>query len=287
VSPQARDSVHCGDSGIPMTLQDAFNSARGPVLDGRSEDDILDLLQTAEIVETGLHPDGSNYVFIVRFETNLGGEVPLLGVYKPQAGERPLRDFPRGLHNRERASYLLSRILGWPAIPPTVIRDGPHGEGSVQMFIHADAEETYFTMRDDQSDQFESIAGFDVIVNNADRKGGACLKDADGKVWAIDQGLTFNPYARVRTVMFEFCGHPFSAGLVDSLKRLRPRLAPDSTQDTGLDPDPEPHAAFFAEFKSLLSEDDIDGLRDRIDTILEDGVFPMLDEYYNVPWPLV
>ena len=87
--------------------------------------------------------------------------------------------------------------------------------------------------------------------------------------------------------MFEFCGHPFSAGLVDSLKRLRPRLAPDSTQDTGLDPDPEPHAAFFAEFKSLLSEDDIDGLRDRIDTILEDGVFPMLDEYYNVPWPLV
>ena len=130
MSPQERDSLYCGDLGIRMTLQDAFNSDRGPVLDGRSEDDILDLLQTAEIVETGLHPDGSNYVFIVRFETNLGGDVPLLGVYKPQSGERPLRDFPRGLHNRERASYLLSRILGRPAIPPTVIRDGPHGEGS-------------------------------------------------------------------------------------------------------------------------------------------------------------
>tara|TARA_B110000263_G_scaffold101132_1_gene88456 strand:+ start:112 stop:567 length:456 start_codon:yes stop_codon:yes gene_type:complete len=151
------------------------------------------------------------------------------------------------------------------------------------MFIHADAGETYFTMRDEQSGQFESIAGFDVIVNNADRKGGACLKDADGKVWAIDQGLTFNPYTRVRTVMFEFCGHPFSAGLIDSLKRLRPRLAPDSIQD----PDLEPHAALLVELKSLLPESDIDGLRDRIDTMLEDGVFPMLDEYYNVPWPLV
>jgi uncharacterized repeat protein (TIGR03843 family) len=264
-----------------MTLQDAFNSDRGPALDGRSEDDILELLQTAEIAEAGLHPDGSNYVFIVRFETDLGGDVPLLGVYKPQSGERPLRDFQRGLHRRERASYLLSRILGWPAIPPTVIRDGPHGEGSVQMFIHADSEETYFTMRDEHSEKFEPIAGFDIVVNNADRKGGACLKDADGKVWAIDQGLTFNPYARVRTVMFEFCGKPFSAGLVDSLKRLRPGLAPDSAEITG------PDAALLAELKSVLSEGDIDGLRDRIDTILGDPVFPMLDEYYNVPWPLV
>ena len=95
-------------------------------------------------------------MFIVRFETDLGGDVPLLGVYKPQSGERPLRDFPSGLHKRERASYLLSRILGWPAIPPTVIRDGPHGEGSVQMFIHANAEETYFTMREEQTELFRS-----------------------------------------------------------------------------------------------------------------------------------
>ncbi len=264
-----------------MTLQDAFNSDRGPALDGRSENDILELLQTAEIAETGLHPDGSNYVIIVRFETDLGGDVPLLGVYKPQSGERPLRDFPRGLHKRERASYLLCRILGWPAIPPTVIRDGPHGEGSVQMFIHADSEETYFTMREEQSELFEPIAAFDILVNNADRKGGACLKDADGKVWAIDQGLTFNPYARVRTVMFEFCGQPLSARLVDSLKRLRPALAPNSTGDN------EPDAVLVAELKSALSEGDIDGLRERIDTILEAPVFPMLDEYHNVPWPLV
>jgi hypothetical protein len=263
-----------------MTLQDAFNAPRGPGFDGRSEDDVLGLLQTSEIGEIGLHPNGSNYVFIVRLEADLGGAVPLLAAYPPQSGERPLRDFPRGLHKRERASYLLSRTLGWPAIPPTVIRDGPHGEGSVQLFIHADSEETYFTMREgpEFSGQFEPIAGFDVVVNNADRKGGACLKDADGKIWAIDQGLTFNPYARVRTVMFEFCGEPFSPHLVESLERLRAGLA---SADTG------PDEALIAELKAVLSQGDFDGLRERIDTILDDPVFPMLDEYYNVPWPLV
>jgi hypothetical protein len=265
-----------------MTLQDAFNAPRGPAgLVGRPEQEVLELLQTAEIGEIGLHPNGSNYVFIVRFETDLSGDVPLLGVYKPQSGERPLKDFPRGLHRRERASYLLSQALGWPAIPPTVIREGPHGEGSVQLFIHADEGETYFSMRDEDTSQFESIAGFDIIVNNADRKGGACLKDADGKVWAIDQGLTFNPYARVRTVMFEFCGQPFGAELIESLKRLRPQLSPQIEESSG------PDAAVISELNSMLSPDDMDGLCDRIDMILEDPTFPMLDEYYNVPWPLV
>ncbi|MDP6823767.1 MAG: SCO1664 family protein [Dehalococcoidia bacterium] len=264
-----------------MTLQDAVNAPRGPELDGRSEDDLLRLLKTSEIGEIGLHPNGSNYVFVVRFETDLDGDVPLLGVYKPQAGERPLRDFPRGLHRRERASYLLSRVLGWPAIPPTVIREGPHGEGSVQLFIHADADETYFTMREEGAKRFESIAGFDVLVNNADRKGGACLKDADGKVWAIDHGLTFNSHARVRTVMFEFCGQPFSRRLIESLERLRPQLAPEARSSAG------PDSELVGELNSVLSQRDMDGLSDRLDTILEDPVFPMLDEYYNVPWPLV
>lgn len=268
-----------------MSLQEAFNAPRGPNLEGRSEDEVLELLRTSEIAEIGLHPSGSNYVFVVTLETDLDGDVPLMGVYKPQAGERPLRDFPRGLHRRERAAYLLSRILGWPAIPPTVIRDGPHGEGSLQLFIHADEEDTYFSMRDEHVGQFEPIAGFDVIVNNADRKGGACLKDADGKVWAIDQGLTFNPYARVRTVMFEFCGQPFSPALLDSLRKLRPMLnncEPDAAGEPSAS-----EAALVAELKSVLSRGDMDGLRARIDGVLEEPVFPMLDEYYNVPWPLI
>ena len=268
-----------------MTLQDSFNAPKGPSLDGCSEDDILELLRTSQIGEIGLHPNGSNYVFVVRFETDLGGDVPLMGVYKPQAGERPLRDFEPGLHRREHAAYLLSRVLGWPSIPPTVIRDGPHGEGSFQLFIHADEEDNYFSMRNEIPDKFETIAGFDILVNNADRKGGACLRDADGKVWAIDHGLTFNPDARVRTVMFEFCGQPINPNMVESLNKLRPLLSDDPegclAGSVGMQSDHIPA------LRSMLSSGDMEALKTRIDTILKDPVFPILDEYYNVPWPLV
>lgn len=268
-----------------MTLQDSFNAPIGPSLDGCSEDDILELLRTSQIGEIGLHPNGSNYVFVVRFETDLTGDVPLMGVYKPQAGERPLRDFEPGLHRREHASYLLSRILGWPSIPPTVIRDGPHGEGSFQLFIHANEEDNYFSMRNEIPDKFETIAGFDIVVNNADRKGGACLRDADGKVWAIDHGLTFNPDARVRTVMFEFCGQPINPNMVESLNKLRPLLSngPEGylAGSVGLQTDHIPA------LRSMLSSGDMEALKTRIDAILKDPVFPLLDEYYNVPWPLV
>jgi hypothetical protein len=81
--------------------------------------------------------------------------------------------------------------------------------------------------------------------------------------------------------MFEFCGKPFSAELVESLKRLRPQLSPQMEESYG------PDALVITELNSLLTPDDMDGLCDRIDTILEDPIFPILDEYYNVPWPLV
>ena len=105
-----------------------------------------------DITGLGLHPGGSNYVFVTRLEDpareprededDSDPEGALYAIYKPSSGERPLRDFPYGtLHNRERAAYLMSAELGWPRIPPTVIRDGPHGEGSVQLFIDADHDE--------------------------------------------------------------------------------------------------------------------------------------------------
>ena len=76
-------------------------------------------------------------------------------------------------------------------MPPTVVRDGPHGEGSVQFFIDSDPRANFFTMRDDQLDRFAPIAMFDVLIQNADRKGGSCLNGTDGRLWAIDHGLTF------------------------------------------------------------------------------------------------
>ena len=147
---------------------------------------LLKRLSAWDITGIGLHPGGSNYVFVIRLEDPERPESDdseddppnaLYGIYKPAAGERPLKDFPFGtLHNRERAAYLLATELGWPHIPPTVVRDGPHGEGSVQLFIDSDAEENYFTLRDEHLSLFEPIAMFDVLTHNADRKGGACLK---------------------------------------------------------------------------------------------------------------
>lgn len=240
---------------------------------GRSIGEILELLATAEITGIGLHPEGTNYVFVVKLDPGDGAE-PTFGIYKPQRGERPLRDFPRGtLYLRECASYELSTALGWPLIPPTVVREGPHGIGSVQLYIEADRSQNYFTLRDDELERFEPVAAFDILVNNADRKAGACLKDADGRLWAIDQGLTFNPDARIRTVMWEFSGERFSDALVSDLRALGPRLAPS-----------EPLAIRLRE---LISESEVEALRQRLDRIVARPCFPVLDPQLNVPWPFV
>ena len=244
---------------------------------------ILGRLERWDIAAIGLHPGGSNYVFVVRLEpprdggrAEAGGEgfEPLFAVYKPRAGERPLRDFPPGsLHRRERAAYVLAASLGWPAIPPTVVREGPHGPGSVQLFIDADFEHNFFTLRDADLTAFEPVAAFDVLVNNADRKGGSCLRDTAGRLWAIDHGLTFNPLARQRTVMHEFCGRQYSAAIVASLQTLQQKL------DLS-----EPLARAL---EALLEPGEPHALRVRLAGMLEDPVFPMLDPRLNVPWPFL
>ncbi|MBI2965344.1 MAG: hypothetical protein HYY34_03965 [Chloroflexi bacterium] len=234
--------------------------------------EVATLLATAPITGFGLHPLGSNHVFVVKLES-AGGD-PLYGIYKPQAGERPLRDFPRGtLYRRECAAYELSVALGWPAIPPTVIREGPHGVGSVQLFIDADPAANFFTMRESELPAFEPVAAFDFLANNADRKAGACLKDRAGKVWAIDQGLTFNPYALQRTVMWEFCGERIADRLVEDMKRVVPEL--------------DPRARLGCRLEELLVKGERHALCERLERIIAEPVFPVLDPNYNVPWPLV
>ena len=233
----------------------------------------LQLLRTAEIDGLGLHPEGSNYVFIVRLQPDGGGE-PVLAIYKPTAGERPLRDFPRQtLYRRETAAYELGVGLRWPRIPPTVIRDGPHGIGSVQLFIDGQPDANYFSMRDDHLERFETIALFDIITNNADRKGGAVLLDDDDRLWAIDHGLTFNPHARLRTVMWEFCGKPISDALIDDLKELGPALGVGGP--------------LGARLRELLSDEEVEQLQARVERVVQDPVFPMLDPDRNVPWPFL
>lgn len=277
--------------------------------DSRSDEGHVPIQQLTEwpITGIGLHPGGSNYVFVVRLtdpvkypelldqsasssdstpETK--EEVPdeidesssIYGIYKPQSGERLLRDFPAGtLHNRERAAYLVSRELGWPNIPPTVIRAGPHGEGSVQLFINAapvpdDREpDNYFTLRNERLEDFRDMAMFDALVHNADRKGGSCIVSDDRKLWAIDHGLTFNQFARRRTVMFEFNGTEYPANLLNDVEALIDVL--------------ESESKLSFELKQLISQPEVGDVVTRAKEMIELGHYPHLDPDANVPWPMV
>ena len=237
-----------------------------------SANDVLKRLSEWEITGIGLHPDGSNYVFVVKLSD---GEDEIYGIYKPSSGERPLRDFPYGtLHNREWSAYRVSAALGWPNVPPTVIRDGPHGIGSVQLYIDADWSRHYFNARDDRLADYEPVAMFDVLVNNADRKGGACLIDSDERIWAVDHGLTFNPLVRRRTVMFEFNGMPYPERLLADIERFA-----DAIHAGG--------SVLASELDSILEPGELDALRRRCDEMVDSKHFPVLDPNYNVPWPMV
>src|SRR5262247_1242847 len=134
----------------------------------------LDLLTRGEVALKGRMPRSSNATFLV--ELDLDG-MTALAVYKPERGERPLWDFPRGLYRREIAAYLLSEALGWGLVPLTLPREGPLGAGSLQLFIEADFEQHYFTLREDARHHpaLRQMCLFDLLANNADRKGGHCL----------------------------------------------------------------------------------------------------------------
>jgi hypothetical protein len=199
-----------------------------------------------------------------------------MAVYKPTAGERPLWDFEQSsLCKREVASYLLSQALGWPAIPPTVLRDGVHGPGSVQLYIDAYHEEHYLSLRENDAyiKAWKEIVLFDVITNNADRKAGHCLLAKDGKIWAIDHGLTFHQDEKLRTVIWEYAGQPISLQYLEDLDNLFKALEPGNKLHTTL--------------AKLLSENEINSLQNRLQAILKSCTFPMPHSGVNVPFPMV
>lgn len=237
------------------------------------EELVLQLMLEADIDLQGLMPWSSNYTFLVSLTTP-NDETNFLAVYKPCAGERPLWDFPDGnLCYREFASYLLSQLLGWPNIPPTVLRDGPHGEGSVQLFIEAKYEAHYFNMRDTSAltPQFREIALFDYIVNNADRKGGHCLKDNNGQLWAIDHGLTFHADFKLRTVIWDFCNESIPISLLEDLAHFRELL--------------EKNSVLVEVLGHYLNQREIRALKRRVDFMVSTKHFPDVHPGRNMPFP--
>lgn len=243
-------------------------SAEGRVLDLASA---LQLLKEGEIELHGLIPWSSNYTFLV---TVSGEQGTALAVYKPQRGETPLWDFPAGtLCLREMASYLVSQTLGWPLIPPTVLRDGPHGLGTVQLYIDSDPEQNYFTFRDEKLAELMPIALFDIITNNADRKGGHCLLDAQGRIWAVDHGLTFHVERKLRTVIWDFQDQPIPRRFLDDLAALRESLR-----------EGQPLAEALSR---LLTSNEIRAFELRIERTLRARRFPRPGPGRHYPWPPV
>lgn len=217
----------------------------------------------------GLMPNASNYTFLARCTD---ADTSVLAIYKPRRGEIPLWDFPDGtLHRREVAAYEVARALGWPAVPPTVLRRGPEGVGSAQLFVRFDPDHHYFTLGSTHADAFRRVALFDVVVNNADRKGGHCLLGEDGHVHVIDHGVCFSTEPKLRTVIWDFVGEPIDDALREDLVRLRGDLAGGALRTTLAD---------------LLEPDEIDETRRRLDALLDLGSFPApAPGERPYPWP--
>ncbi len=230
------------------------------------------LAELPDLKVLGLLHGSSNYTFLARLEPH--PPAGLLAVYKPARGESPLWDFEAGtLYRREVAAYELSKVLGWPHVPPTVVRaEGPHGIGALQLFV--DADRRHFL--DEQSTRrtiWAQVALFDVIANNADRKSGHCLFDAKDEVWVIDHGLTFNVDHKLRTVIWDFSGEPLPRELCGDVERALVDVQ-------------KGHLA--ATLSELLSPAEVRMLKRRLRGVLDPAWrFPEPASAWSIPWPPV
>ena len=231
---------------------------------------VRSLLAGGELRTVGLLPRASNYTFLAEVTDGSRG-APV--VYKPRQGESPLWDFPPGtLCNREVAAYLVAEALGWPGVPPTVLREGPLGEGSVQLFVRAKPGEHYFTLRDRFADEFRRVAAFDVLVGNGDRKSGHCLLDADKSIWVVDHGLCFSADPWLRTVIWDFAGEPLTDSVAEDLGRIAAELR------TG---------PLRVSLSDLLDRTEIDAAAERAEALATRGTLPRPGPGRSLPWPAV
>lgn len=228
----------------------------------------LELLATADVDIEGRMPWSSNATFLVNL--SVAGEQVGQAIYKPLRGERPLWDFEPGLHRRELAAYRLSEAMGIDLVPPTVIRDGPLGEGSLQWFVEADHQQHYFTIyenREDLHPLLRPVALFDILANNTDRKSGHVLVGDDGHVWGIDHGLCFATEFKLRTVIWEFGGEPVPEHLLAAAARVAEAVPLDVA--------------------ALLDDDEVEAIAQRAAWLATSATFPVDHSGRRYPWPLV
>ena len=228
----------------------------------------LTYLQEAELDIEGRMPWSSNATFLVNllFEGRQVGRA----IYKPLRGERPLWDFEPGLHRRELAAYRLSEAMEIDLVPPTIIRDGPLGEGSLQWFVEADVQQHYFTIYESRAELhplLRAVALFDLLANNTDRKSGHVLIDADDHIWGIDHGLCFATEFKLRTVVWEFGGETIDDRLLAAAAKIARQLPLDVA--------------------TLLNDDEAAAIQERAQWAVDQRVFPVDNSGRRYPWPLV
>ncbi|MBT2490247.1 SCO1664 family protein [Streptomyces sp. ISL-96] len=266
-----------------------------------ADDGLLTVLAKGQLTVRGRVREASNAVLYCEIEYE---GVSASCVYKPVAGERPLWDFPDGtLAQREVAAYEISEVTGWGLVPPTVLRDGPYGEGMCQLWIEtasgdggpgllalvedeepaegwkaiafADVGEgrTALLVHADDA-RLRRLAVLDAVINNADRKGGHLLPTADGKLYGIDHGVTFNEQDKLRTLLWGWAGEPLTAEAVEVVARLSEELA-----------EGRPLATRMAE---LITPAEVDALRARVTALRTTGRHPEPSgEWPAIPWPPV
>lgn len=227
--------------------------------------DLVTVLEQATIRVIGRMPNSSNATLLVEI---CGTD--LRGIYKPLAGERPLWDFDPGLYLHEVAAWRLSEALGWGLVPPTVVCQGPHGEGSLQLFVEFNGSEHYFTLLEnhpDLHDDLRRMAILDIIANNTDRKGGHVLLDLDGRLWGIDHGVCFSPEFKLRTVIWDFAGETIPDEWIAAFEPWT-----ESVPDT---------------IAEVLTHDEVEAMRERIGWLVDNRVLPAPESRYQYPWPVL
>ena len=242
---------------------------------GRLDDDTAcRVLSQGELSIVGRLVSASNATFfcMVEWRPADGGDgITASCVYKPVRGERPLVDFPDGtLACREVAAHALSEASGWQVIPPTVMRDGPFGRGMVQLWMEVDESVDMTQIVGDDLPQLRRIALLDVVMNNADRKGGHLLPLPDGRILGIDNGLCFSPDPKLRTILWRWRGQALEAGEIAMLRRLEESL----------------RGTLGARLHELLSPIEVRATRRRVENLLAQPRFPLPDRNRPViPWP--
>ena len=227
----------------------------------------LELLKTGVITVTGRLVDASNATLFASIENeNVQGQC----IYKPIAGERPLWDFPDGqLAHREYAAFLISELLALHIVPPTVLREGPFGIGMVQLWIDIDEEIDLAQYFSQDNPQLRTMALFDAIINNTDRKIGHLLPDKSGRLFGCDHGVTFHSEYKLRTVLWQWAGEPL---LETEIEILRKAISDFAHIEKSLN--------------EYLTKDELIALKIRIQDLLENGTFPLPNpDWPSIPWP--